>query len=404
MGSAVILQFFLPVSGLSLLLLAPHLSPRSFNRNLYNWEIGVFTVYQLLALSAATIASSPLRFRASSQPRSVASVYARQESHSQEPYGKEEEHERVDQLGALGVRKSDLTKAQENGFLVEGNQVIFPSTERIPKPPSGYRVMFLAFLLRGLSFPAHEFLRGILFFYGVQLHQLTPNSILHIAWFVTLCESFLGIEPHRILWKFLFHLRPSVSLSKNPELGRAVVSVHAEAHYLEFNMAASVQGWRKKWFYIKDQKDSFSDHYGIAPFDANKDLKKLSSWDSPPTEAEMEDIKPLLARIQILKSVTRGALLGMQLMVFFLQRCIQPLQHRVSKLWSYSGLENPSRVSKEDIDKKDLDKRVRALTTLTKYDEIPTLTADFFDFAHPLPAVCALSFTNFSFVHLLLFC
>jgi hypothetical protein len=118
----------------------------------------------------------------------------------------------------------------------------------------------------------------------------------------------------------------------------------------------------------------------------------------------MEDIKPLLTRIQILKSATGGALLGTQLMVFFLQRRIQPLQHRVSKLWSYSGLENPSRVSKEDTDKKDLDKRVRALTTLTMDDEILALTADFFDSAHPLPAVCALSLTNFSFVRLLVFC
>jgi hypothetical protein len=107
-------------------------------------------------------------------------------------------------------------------------------------------------------------------------------------------------------------------------------------------MAASVQGWRKKWFYIKDQKHSSSDHYAIAPFDANKDLKKFSSWDSPPMEVEMEDIKPLLTRIQIMKSVTGGALSGTQLMAFFLQRRIQPLQHRVSKLWSYSGLENHS--------------------------------------------------------------
>jgi hypothetical protein len=207
--------------------------------------------------------------------------------------------------------QSDLTKAQENGFLIGDDQVIFPSTERVPNPPSGYQVMFLAFLLRGLSFPAHELLRGLLFVYGVQLHQLTPNSILHIACFVTLCESFLGIEPHWILWKFLFCLRPSVSLSKKPELGGAIVSVHAEAHYLEFNMAALVKGWRKKWFYIKDQKNSSSDHYDISPFDANKDLTKLSSWDSPPTEAEMEDIKPLLARIQILKSASGGALSGM---------------------------------------------------------------------------------------------
>jgi hypothetical protein len=223
----------------------------------------------------------------------------------------------------------------------------------------------------------------------MQLHQLTPNSILHIACFVTLCESFLGIEPHWILWKFLFRLRPSVALSKKPELGGAVVSVRAEVHYLEFIMAASVQGWRKKWFYIKDQKNSSSDQYGIAPFDANKDLKKLSSWDSPSTKAKMEDIKPLLACIQALKSGSGGALSGTQLMLFFLQWRVQPFQHRVSKLWSYSGLEDSSRVSKEDIDKKDHDKRVRALTTLTKDHDIPALTADFFDSEHPLPAICA---------------
>jgi hypothetical protein len=33
----------------------------------------------------------------------------------------------------------------------------------------------------------------------VQLHQLTPNSILHIAYFITLCKFFLGIKPHWIL-------------------------------------------------------------------------------------------------------------------------------------------------------------------------------------------------------------
>jgi hypothetical protein len=66
--------------------------------------------------------------------------------------------------------QTDLTKARKEGLIAEGDQVMFPSTERIPTPPSGYRVMFLAFLLRSLSFPAHKFLRGLLFAYGVQLH------------------------------------------------------------------------------------------------------------------------------------------------------------------------------------------------------------------------------------------
>jgi hypothetical protein len=57
-------------------------------------------------------------------------------------------------------------------------------------------VMLLAFLLRGLSLPAHKFLCGLLFVYGMQLHQLMPNSLVHIACFITLCEAFLGIDPH----------------------------------------------------------------------------------------------------------------------------------------------------------------------------------------------------------------
>jgi hypothetical protein len=69
--------------------------------------------------------------------------------------------------------ESNLNKAKREGFLAGVAPIVFPDTERIPKPLSGYRVMFLAFLLCGLSLPAHEFLCGLLFVYGVQLHQLT---------------------------------------------------------------------------------------------------------------------------------------------------------------------------------------------------------------------------------------
>jgi hypothetical protein len=37
--------------------------------------------------------------------------------------------------------QTNLTKAQTDGLIADGDQVIFPNTERIPKPPSGYRVM-----------------------------------------------------------------------------------------------------------------------------------------------------------------------------------------------------------------------------------------------------------------------
>ena len=68
--------------------------------------------------------------------------------------------------------------------------------------------LFKAFVERGLAIPACYFLRGLLFFWGIQLHHLTPDSILHIAIFVLLCEAFLGIHPHFELFKSLFSLNP----------------------------------------------------------------------------------------------------------------------------------------------------------------------------------------------------
>jgi hypothetical protein len=112
----------------------------------------------------------------------------------------------------------------------------------------------------------------------------------------------------------------------------------------------------------------------------------------------MEQIKPLLTRIQALKSGRGGALSGTQLMAFFLQYRVQPLQHRLSKLWSFSGLGDSSRVSDNLLEKKDLDKRVRALTTLTKDHEIADLAAKYFDSEHPLPAVCLLSIFDFFYL------
>jgi hypothetical protein len=86
-----------------------------------------------------------------------------------------------------------------------------------------------------------------------------------------------------------------------------------------------------------------------------------------------------LAHIQELKNTAGNRLTGTQLMVFFLQRRIQLLQARVSKLWAYSGSNNPSRVSSKDPEKKDLDKRVRSLTTLTTKIEVPACLATAFD-------------------------
>ncbi|KAK1661073.1 hypothetical protein QYE76_049232 [Lolium multiflorum] len=107
-------------------------------------------------------------------------------------------------------------------------------------------------ILPGLSQPSHEFLRRLLHMYGIQLWQLTPNSILHLAIFITLCEAFLGIDPHWGLWKKIFFVKCYNSSSGSFITGRVGFVVRKEANYFNFPMRESVQGWRFKWFYLKD--------------------------------------------------------------------------------------------------------------------------------------------------------
>jgi hypothetical protein len=64
--------------------------------------------------------------------------------------------------------------------------------------------------------------------------------------------------------------------------------------------------------------------YSLPPFDASQEVKKLASWDILPSDAKVETILPLLSRIKSLKGGQGGALSGMQLMAFFIQRRVHP--------------------------------------------------------------------------------
>jgi hypothetical protein len=75
----------------------------------------------------------------------------------------------------------------------------------------------------------------------MQLHQLTPNSILHIACFITLCRAFLGVNPHWGLWIHIFFLCQNASMEEVHDVKGAIISVRTEVQYFKFKMADSVQ-------------------------------------------------------------------------------------------------------------------------------------------------------------------
>ena len=76
-----------------------------------------------------------------------------------------EEH--IERLRSAGYLFGDIThRLPDEGQL-------------IPTPRPHGRVVFLPHFLRGLGFPLHPFVRGLMFYYGLDFHDLAPNFILN---------------------------------------------------------------------------------------------------------------------------------------------------------------------------------------------------------------------------------
>ena len=54
------------------------------------------------------------------------------------------------------------------------------------------------------------FVRGLMFYYGLEFHDLAPESILHISAFIVVCEAFLRVTPHFGLWLKTFNVAPKM--------------------------------------------------------------------------------------------------------------------------------------------------------------------------------------------------
>ena len=81
---------------------------------------------------------------------------------------------------------------------------VLARSEVEPRPKENEVVSFIPFYLLGFGLPAHPLLRWLLYYYGLRLHDLTLEGILHLLVFIMLCEGFLGIPAHYDLWWFLF--------------------------------------------------------------------------------------------------------------------------------------------------------------------------------------------------------
>jgi hypothetical protein len=102
------------------------------------------------------------------------------------------------------VTQEHMQNIMSLGYMIAAKLATYhvPKDSSSPVPVVGYVMACTTFYERGFGVPSYRFLRSLLQFYGLELHHLTPSSILYMAAFVTLCEAYMGIEPHFNLWNY----------------------------------------------------------------------------------------------------------------------------------------------------------------------------------------------------------
>jgi hypothetical protein len=142
------------------------------------------------------------------------------------------------------VTKKDVKELQSTGYLSADIAHRIPDKDQvIPTPEPGERVVFIPHFLRGLGFPLHPFVRGLMFYYGLDFHDLAPNSFLHISAFIVVCEALLRIPPHFSLWLKVFNLKPKVVDGQHEDCGGAMVSKLPNAVWPKGAFVEMVKVW-----------------------------------------------------------------------------------------------------------------------------------------------------------------
>ena len=95
-----------------------------------------------------------------------------------------------------------------------------------------------------------------MFYYGLEFHDLAPESILHISSFIVVCEAFLRTTPHFGLWLKTFNVEPKMIEGCRAECGGAVISKSVDAPWPEGSFQEELGVWQQEWFYITAPRGS----------------------------------------------------------------------------------------------------------------------------------------------------
>ncbi|KAK1661727.1 hypothetical protein QYE76_049886 [Lolium multiflorum] len=265
----------------------------------------------------------------------------------------------------------ELRELQNEGMI--STHWSFTRDSDVPKPEAGEIVMTKAWVERGLSLPCSEFFLSILNTYGLQPHNICPNSYLLLSNFVTLCEGHLGIRPDVKLWQFFFRVKKETKDKAMVNCGSMTFMLRPSRMYPPHDSHESVRYWNAGWFYEKNA--SVPDiHDGLPKF-INEPPEELASWSFVPSLAQTPILEKAARRISWL---VHDGLTGAQLTLSWFSRRIQPLRYNARLMCAYTGADDLLRVTRHDLPADSLKRRFKTLVKIPRGQQVPELIKDIY--------------------------
>jgi hypothetical protein len=216
-------------------------------------------------------------------------------------------------------------------------------------------VLFNSYIMCGLVPPISSFFLLLLEEFGLQLHHLTPHSVLLVAVFAHFMEMFVGVRPCTTIFKHFYSL-VGTGKSKRGEIGAYYFQLrHGMAgSYIPTFSSSKWEDWREGWVIAA------TDPHDRLELPAEGPQSDRSTWKARPTiPAELD---PVLYRI---RKLARSGLTSMMVLGDFLKRRIAPLQQRSRMAYVYTGLNDCCKIARGpggDFTRTELEAAVRAMT------------------------------------------
>jgi hypothetical protein len=189
-----------------------------------------------------------------------------------------------------------------------------------------------------------DFFRDLLYYYQLELVHLVPNSITVVSTFIHLCEAYLGISPHFLLWRYFFCVK-STGKRLGP-VGAVMFTLRSglKAEWIDTDLPDNTTWWRSEWFYSADQLHRLPRRTGHKPV-------KINLWDLGLSSRNIGDLKGVM---ELVIDMKKRGVTGAVVVRSFCWRMTQPIKDRVHPAKEYWGQSDPTRevnrmVSKEEM-------------------------------------------------------